>query len=255
MGQVTIMGNELNQIIQQNSALIMNDAGVNYAVTAAAVVVGLLVCFFGLKLIKVLGALIGFLLGASLGAIGGLMAGLTGLALVGVILGAGIVLGILSWFLYRIGIFLLVFVETMGLGIILGGTETPAVAVAAAVVGLILAILAVRFIEPVVIIVTGLAGGFSAGMNVIDLTGIELPPWAGLAAGIVIAVIGIMVQFMMHSRKVGKKEKVYSKKIKEQDSMESEVEKARRLLDDDDDDDDDGDDDGDDDIRFLDEEL
>lgn len=252
MGQVTIMGNELNQIIQQNSALIMNDTGVNYAITAAAVVVGLLVCFFGLKLIKLLGALIGFLLGASLGAIGGLMAGLTGLALVGVILGAGIVLGILSWFLYRIGIFLLVFVETMGLGIILGGTETPAVVVVAAVVGLILAILAVRFVEPVVIIVTGLVGGFSAGMNVIDLTGIELPPWVGLAAGIVIAVIGIMVQFMMHSRKVGKKEKVYSKKIKEQDSMESEVEKARRLLDDDDDD---GDEDGDDDIRFLDEDL
>ena len=42
---------------------------------------------------------------------------------------------------------------------------------------------------------------------------------------------------MMHSRKVGKKERNYSKKVKEQDSMESEVEKARHLLDDDDDDD------------------
>lgn len=253
MGQVTSMGNELNNIFQQNAALIIKDAGVNYAITAAAVVVGVLVCFFGLKLIKLLGALVGFLLGASLGAVGGLMAGLTGPVLAGVILGAGIVLGVLSWFLYRVGIFLLVFSEILGLGIVLGGTETPVAAIAAAVIGLILAILAVRFIEPVVIVVTGLAGGFSAGMNVVDLTGVALPGWAGLLAGIVIAILGIMVQFMMQSRKIGKKEKVYSKKVKEQDSMESEVEKARRLLDDDDDDDDD--DDGDDDIQILDEEL
>ena len=59
----------------------------------------------------------------------------------------------------------------------------------------------------------------------------------GIVIGAVIAVIGIIVQFMMHSRKVGKKERNYSKKVKEQDSMESEVEKARHLLDDDDDDD------------------
>ena len=60
---------------------------------------------------------------------------------------------------------------------------------------------------------------------------------SGLAIGVAIAVIGIIVQFMMQSRKVGKKEKNYSEKVKEQYSMESEVEKARHLLDDDDDDD------------------
>ena len=37
---------------------------------------------------------------------------------------------------------------------------------------------------------------------------------------------------MMQSRKIGKREKIFSKKIKEQVSMESEVEKARMLLDD-----------------------
>ena len=47
-----------------------------------------------------------------------------------------------------------------------------------------------------------------------------------------IAVIGITVQTMMQSRKIGKREKIFSKKIKEQVSMESEVEKARMLLDD-----------------------
>lgn len=251
MGQVTSMGNELNNIFRQNTSFINNDAGVNYAMTAAVVVVGVLICFFGLKLIKLLGALVGFLLGASLGAVGGLLAGLNGAVLVGVILGAGIVLGVLSWFLYGVGVFLLVFFETLGLGIALFGTEAPLTVIISAVVGLVLAVLAVKYIEPLVIVVTGLSGGFSAGMNVVDLTGVSLPGWAGLLAGIVIAVIGIMVQFMMHSRKIGKKEKVYSKKIKEQDSMESEVEKARKLLDDDDDDNDDDDDE----IQFLDDDL
>ena len=41
---------------------------------------------------------------------------------------------------------------------------------------------------------------------------------------------------MRMTRKLGKKEKKFSEKIKEQDSVESEVEKARMILDDFDDD-------------------
>ena len=46
------------------------------------------------------------------------------------------------------------------------------------------------------------------------------------------------MQFMMQSRKVGKKEKVYSRKVKEEVSRESEVEKARMMLDDEEDEED-----------------
>ena len=46
-------------------------------------------------------------------------------------------------------------------------------------------------------------------------------------------MIGWMIQTMMHSRKVGKKEKIYSRKVRDQESMESEVEKARMVLDED----------------------
>ena len=45
-----------------------------------------------------------------------------------------------------------------------------------------------------------------------------------------IAVIGIIVQFVMYSKKQGKKDKQRSKKAKAVDSRETEVEKARRLL-------------------------
>ena len=56
--------------------------------------------------------------------------------------------------------------------------------------------------------------------------------WPGYAIGAVAAILGMVVQFMMHSRKVGKKEKVYAEQVKEADSVESEVEKARMVLDD-----------------------
>lgn len=233
MGQLTSMGNELNSMIQKNSVLIIENNQINYGMLAASVVIGLLICFFGLKLVKVLGALMGFMLGAGIGAAAGLALGLTGPVFAGVVLAVGIILGVLSWFLYKLSVFLLVFIEAAGLGVGFGGLNSPVILIVALVVGLILAILAVRFLEPIVIIMTGITGGLTAGANAAQLMG-TLPAWAGLTIGIVAALIGIWVQFMMHSRKIGKKERVYSKKIKEQDSMESEVEKARRLLDDED---------------------
>lgn len=234
MEQLTSMENELNHILQQNSVQLIENSQLNYGLLAASVVIGLLICFFGLKLVKVLSALVGFVLGAGIGAAAGLMFGLNGPAFAGVVLGAGIVFGVISWFLYKFGVFLLVFVETAGLILGIGGMEQVPVVVAAVVAGLLLAILAVRFIEPIVIVITGISGGLGAGSSAAQLMGLAAGTWTGLALGLVVAVIGIGVQFMMHSRKIGKKEKVYSNKVKEQDSMESEVEKARRLLDEDD---------------------
>lgn len=238
MEQLTGIENELNHILQQNSVYFIESSQLNYGLLAASVVIGLLICFFGLKLVKVLSALIGFLLGAGIGAAIGLVLGLSGPVFAGVILAVGIVFGIISWFLYKFGVFLLVFAETTGIVLGIGGTDSIPVLIAAIVGGLILAVLAVRFIEPIVIVITGISGGLSAGNSAAQLMGLTAGMWSGLVLGIVAAVVGIGVQFMMHSRKIGKKERVYSKKVKEQDSMESEVEKARRLLDDDELDDD-----------------
>ncbi len=103
-------------------------------------------------------------------------------------------------------------------------------------VSLILAILAVIFTEPLMIVVTAFAGGMSVGTAVEMLVDLPFAGVARLVIGVVVAIIGMIVQFMMQSRKLGKKEKKFSEKIKEQDSVESEVEKARMILDDFDDD-------------------
>ena len=236
MEQMTNIQDQLNQILNGQPGELLSAAGTQaaYGALAAAVVVGLLVCFFGLKLVRILGTLMGFFAGAAIG----LIIGLEGMAFAGIVLGAGIVFGLLSWFLYRVGVFLLVLAQVSGLVLtLLPGSWISAVVALAA--GIIVAILSVIYVEPFVIIVTGIYGGLTAGTNIAALAGLDAMTWSGIGIviGAVIAVIGIIVQFMMHSRKVGKKERNYSKKVKEQDSMESEVEKARHLLDDDDDDD------------------
>ena len=98
-----------------------------------------------------------------------------------------------------------------------------------AAVALVIAILTVIFAEFLVIFVTGIVGGVEAGMALPFLLGMTKIGWIGYVMSAAIAVIGITVQTMMQSRKIGKREKIFSKKIKEQVSMESEVEKARML--------------------------
>ena len=100
-------------------------------------------------------------------------------------------------------------------------------------VALVLAILAAIFAEPMIIVITGIAGGFLAGPAILDLAGITDPSWLKYVAGAVLAFVGLMIQFMMQSSKIGKKERIKSEHIKEQVSMENEVEKARMILDED----------------------
>ena len=82
--------------------------------------------------------------------------------------------------------------------------------------------------------------------------------WIGYVISAVLALIGIWIQFMVQSRKIGKKEKVYSRQIRKEVSRESEVERARQILDEDgedEDDEDDGDGDAGEDITIISEEL
>ena len=84
--------------------------------------------------------------------------------------------------------------------------------------------------ELVVVVVTGISGGLSAGTAAAALIGISGNIWAGYGISALAALVGIWVQFMMQSRKIGKNERVYAQRMKGQVSRESEVEKARKIL-------------------------
>lgn len=234
-------------------------------------VVGLLLCFFGLKLYRVLAALTGLVLGIVIGTVAAFGIGLSGMAIAGVIIGCGIVIAILACIFYRVGLFFWAFAIGTSIGTMILKPSTLILVLICLAIGLVAAILTAIFWRPLVVILSAVCGGISAGQAIVEMLPLENNIWITLAVCAVLAVLGMIVQFMMKSREVGKKERVYSEKFKANASMETEVEKARRLLDDEeesdkedddveyeeDDDieyfDDDSDEELDDDITFLDE--
>lgn len=253
MNELTDLGNSISVIGGADGPTSIFLAGkLNMGIMAATIVIGLLICFFGLKLVKVVATVLGFLIGASVGAGAAQAFGLDGIALVAVAVVCAVVLAVLTYFIQRVGVFIMTLLYSAGVLLSLLGMSSTVVLIVIAVVSLLLAILAAIFVEPVIIIITAVCGGFMAGPMIIRMAALNVPSWVGYVASAVLTVLGMLLQFAMHSRKIGKKEKVRAEHIKEEDSMEAEVEKARMILDDDELD---SEDDGDDDIEIIAEDL
>lgn len=225
----------MNEVMDMGNTML--NVGQTMEVLIATIVVGVLLSLFGLKLVRVLTTIVGLVLGAGVGLVISHLLGWSGLTVAIVTLGCAVVLAALSFFLYRMGVFLTVFVSVLGIciSVMYPGTNLMLVIYLAA--ALVFAILSAIFVEPLVIVVTAVSGGVNAALAIVSLAGLSgnLLITAGIAA--VIIIVGMIVQFMMHSRKIGKKEKKQAEIIKEKDSVESEVEKARLILDDFDDED------------------
>lgn len=209
---------------------------VSMGMAIASVVIGLLFCFFGLKLIKVISALMGLCIGAAGGVVISSIAGVTGFTRIIIIFACAVVLAALVFFLHRVGIFLMTFTFTVSAVFTFVGANEKIYVIAALGAAVVLGIAAMVFAEQGAIIVTSVIGGFSAGTGIVSAAGLTGNLFIGLGIAGALAVIGMIVQFVMFSKKSGKTEKTYAKKSKKKDIMESEVEKARMLLDDDDDD-------------------
>ncbi len=204
------------------------------------IVVGIVICFFGLKLMRILAAAAGLTVGALIGTAVVLGIGITGTAVPVIILGCVIVLAVLCAVIRRLGAFVLVFLNVAGIAAALLWPRTLILVGICGAAALLMAVLAIIKTEAVVIVITGVSGGLSVGMSISALTGLnEKNWWLGYVISVVLALIGVWVQFMVQSRKIGKKEEVYSKQVREEVSRESEVERARQILGEEDDDEED----------------
>ena len=199
----------------------------------ASVVIGLLFCFLGLKLIKVISALIGLGVGAAVGGIVSSAADITGFTRIIIVFAAAVFLGALKYFLHRVGIFLMTFIATVSAVFTFVGASEKVYVMAALGAALILGIAAIIFAEPGAIIITSVLGGVSAGTGIVSLAGLTGNKFILLGIAGVLAVLGMAVQFILYSRKSGEEEKPIRRRVRKKNSMESEVEKARMLLDDD----------------------
>ncbi|MGN1267248.1 MAG: hypothetical protein ACI4UH_04850 [Dorea sp.] len=199
-------------------------------VLIASAVISLIIGLLGLKLFRVLSVFEGLGIGAAIGLVIASVAGVSGGAFLGVVIACAVVCAVLLAVFKRVGAFFIVFGFTAGALFVIFthfSLEAMMFQIIALAVSLILAILAAIFIEPIVIIATSIFGGITAGTALFGIIGVDGVQWIGY----LLCIVCIVVQSMLQSRKIGKKEKRFSEKYREEASMESEVERARMILD------------------------
>lgn len=219
----------INEIITQMNAVVQNGIEIPFPALVISAVIGLIVCLFGLKLVRFVNAICGLAVGAVLGILAAYLIQTDlkiGLAIVAA---AALILTIMSAVFKKFGAFLLclsVALEVVGMFQMQNFTMLAVTGVA----GIIIAVLTMIWFEPLVIIVTSLSGGMGLGNAVAQMVGIQNPyiTLGICAAGI---AIGLIVQFMMKSREIGRREARHSRQVKEEISIESEIDRARSILD------------------------
>lgn len=201
---------------------------------AVAAVLGLLACFFGLKLVRLLSALSGLLIGAAAGLAVSFAFGLEEPFVIAAMAAGAVIFACLGAVIRRAGGFLFMFFISAGALESLLLPESYVFHLICLGIGLLIAVVTAVLMDPIIIVLSAVGGGIIAGTAGVCLTGMEPNVLIIYAAGLLLAVLGLVVQFLMKSREVGRKEKRFSESVKEENSMETEVEKARMLLDEDD---------------------
>ena len=181
----------------------------NLIVIITALVIALLYVFFGYKLLRVYISLLGFLIGFALGIVICAVFDLSNTtAVIVIICVCAVALAALGFWLYKAGLFVMILLSLFPiiLSIVSEFTTIQPVFmwIGSILFALVLAFLAIFFVRPVVIIVTGFSGGLSianliinsllpeiAQVNTVDGARIFM-----LIIGAVIAVLGIYFQFV-----------------------------------------------------------
>lgn len=198
-------------------------------IVAACIVISLLWCFFGLKLVRIWAAIFGFAIGSAIGMGAATALNLNELYIPIVGLIVGIVLAFMGAILYHMGIFLVVWIAGAGISFAVIRPQELVWILVCAGIGLVLALLTLKFTAPITMVMTGILGA----MNSSSFISILLPfqsTWISLVITVVLAVLGIMVQFLLESGKRKKQNLKKAKEIRETHSTENEVEKARAMM-------------------------
>lgn len=193
-------------------------------------IVGILWCFLGLKLVRIWSAIFGFGIGGGAGLV--IAKQFTSdpwvILIVGVVL--GIVFACLGSIWYRGSMFFVAFLAGAGLtSAFLVPTSLVRIGICCGI-GFVLALLTLLHAEVVTMILTAVYGAVLVGDTMVALLPIE-DVWVQILICVVVAILGICSQFVMESGKRKKLNLKKAKEIREQTSVENEVEKARAMID------------------------
>lgn len=179
----------ISQLLSKLSGQVPNFSRFGMAGIVITLVFGLLFCFFGYRFLKFFVALIGFAVGAGIGTAISIRAGGNGTITLILALIFGIALGVVSFFIYKAGIFILAGGASFGLLYFAFYEHMPSPwpIVIAAAGAVLIGILALLFVRPMVILTSGLGGGLAFSAHLIG----DLIKWDASYANIVIAALGI----------------------------------------------------------------
>lgn len=161
-------------------------------------VFGILNCLLGYRILRFWMMIFGFLIGAGAGFGVTYLSGVEDkMVIAGAMVGLGIVLAIVSFLVYRAGIFVLGFGIGISLSIYLVHPTSSFSFFLCILVGVGLGILAMRYAKGVIIIGTSILGGVLAGVSIAKIGGLEQFPYGvGMAVGI--ALLGMLIQFAIN---------------------------------------------------------
>lgn len=217
----SVNSDTVNQVVSENMMIAL----------IVTTVIGIFLSMFGLKLIRLWSALLGLVAGAGIGFAVTELAGLEPMIVVGATIGGGIVLAFLAGFFYRFGIFLMALLTETYIAILFVNPQDWIFLGVCLAIGIVIALLALKFVEPIMIVVTSIIGGVLAGDAIATLAELDNPIFRyGLM--VLIAIVGGIIQFTLESGKRKKKNLKKAAEIREQNSTENEVEKARAMFDD-----------------------
>ena len=220
------------------AALVPNGSMIMFA---AGVILAAILCLFGLKMMRLLGAITGMALGAGVGFLLYAQFGLDMLTGKVIMLLGAVLMAILFVVVRKLGYFAFCMLGAFWVLKTFINCENWILVAVCAALALIVGILAMIYLEPVMIVVTSAAGALIALFAAKAYLGVT-NVFILLAIAIVALIIGLCTQFMVKSREIGRKEVKKADIIRDEISMESEVDKARAILEDDDDEDDDDED-------------
>lgn len=191
---------------------------------------GLLFCFFGLKMVRFWAAVLGLAAGFSGGAYLASYFGLDGYIPLIIGAAAGLILaGLCAGFFLAGAFFVMWILGTAGSACILQPKDWQFMLVCAAI-GLVIGLITLKFAGPVTMLVTGICGGFAAGQAIYILLPLK-NQIINMAVIAVLAILGIIVQFLLESKKRKKQHLKKAEEIRNTQSVANEVDKARAMVD------------------------
>lgn len=205
-----------------------------YIVIAIVVgtIISLIIDLFGLKVIRVLNVITGIGVGAAVGAAIVFLANLEMPKAAIAVIAATVICTLLFAFVKKLGAFFYILATFVGAGLSFFMLDSMILCIACLAAALVLAILGMIFFEPIVIIVTSIVGGIGVANGVLYFVEDKLPnpnlKYAVFAGAI---LIGMLVQFLMKSGEVRRRDKKAADEIRAKHSVENDVDLARTVLD------------------------